>query len=572
MSSSNISLLAMAQIATLMISIAEALFFGYHLSINKWAEPIWEPFWVTVVEVTCYVIQLASNSYRFRLADGSLINVISPMAWMLACPVAMSFMMRISWPEVSHRVNIGLIMNLVAVLLLGMLSGMTANIPLKVTLFSLASVLYLVLCTFLLKGMFWSGTERPREAKNILLFFMGTWMLFPTVWLLGPNATGIWSYELTLTFFAFGDIFSKNIFTYIGFRYTQMILEGEGSDDEVKPVNATSTQMVLRADKVDFQPKSPIDPLMIARIIEHLEAGQTIRGTPESKLGQQQQRARSNSGSSLHKASSWDRLHPNGTAGAALHQQVQQQRALHAMSGQQQVSARPQQMFFPENFQLGNSMTGISKDTEQQVHFTITNSIVKTMASGTSVTHVAATNDVDASAIDFTVMRDDSGDVVFCDMFHEVDHAQFIDNSGQNGLMAPRLLSFLDDREKQAVGASTASSSSTASDTQAKLADARKWSMDHETKICMSQQCKSNPTGNGGAAFTTFLRRHHCRNCGGVYCDRCSQNKVPIVALRFTAPVRVCDSCHDSIKSTDNNSPMRINSNPTSPQNARVGA
>ena len=138
--------------------------------------------------------------------------------------------------------------------------------------------------------------------------------------------------------------------------------------------------------------------------------------------------------------------------------------------------------------------------------------------------------------------------------------------------MAPRLLSFLDDREKQAVGASTASSSSTASDTQAKLADARKWSMDHETKICMSQQCKSNPTGNGGAAFTTFLRRHHCRNCGGVYCDRCSQNKVPIVALRFTAPVCVCDSCHDSIKSTDNNSPMRINSNPTSPQNARVGA
>ena len=39
--------------------------------------PIWEPFWVTSVECLNYIIQLASNSYRFEMADGALINVTS---------------------------------------------------------------------------------------------------------------------------------------------------------------------------------------------------------------------------------------------------------------------------------------------------------------------------------------------------------------------------------------------------------------------------------------------------------------------------------------------------------------
>ena len=76
---------------------------------------------------------------------------------------------------------------------------------------------------------------------------------------------------------------------------------------------------------------------------------------------------------------------------------------------------------------------------------------------------------------------------------------------------------------------------------------ARKWITDSETKVCMSTICKSNTNGAGGATFSTFLRRHHCRNCGGVYCDKCSQNKVPILALRFIHPVRVCDTCHEAL-------------------------
>ena len=80
---------------------------------------------------------------------------------------------------------------------------------------------------------------------------------------------------------------------------------------------------------------------------------------------------------------------------------------------------------------------------------------------------------------------------------------------------------------------------------------ARKWITDNETRVCMSVKCKSNLNGVGGALFTTFLRRHHCRNCGGVYCDKCTSQKLPILALGFIQPVRVCDACFLRLKNLD---------------------
>ena len=80
---------------------------------------------------------------------------------------------------------------------------------------------------------------------------------------------------------------------------------------------------------------------------------------------------------------------------------------------------------------------------------------------------------------------------------------------------------------------------------------ARKWISDSETKICMAVKCKSTPPGAKGAMFTTFFRRHHCRNCGGVYCDKCTGKKMPILALGFIQPVRVCDACALRLKNLD---------------------
>eukprot|EP00249_Psilotum_nudum_P019172 c27126_g2_i1 orf=261-2309(-) len=46
-----------------------------------------------------------------------------------------------------------------------------------------------------------------------------------------------------------------------------------------------------------------------------------------------------------------------------------------------------------------------------------------------------------------------------------------------------------------------------------------------------------------GNEFGAFIRRHHCRNCGDVFCDKCTHGRIALTADDDTQPVRVCDSC-----------------------------
>lgn len=62
---------------------------------------------------------------------------------------------------------------------------------------------------------------------------------------------------------------------------------------------------------------------------------------------------------------------------------------------------------------------------------------------------------------------------------------------------------------------------------------ARQWVDDAETDLCMG--CRK--------AFTMRLRKHHCRNCGGIFCNACSSKSSAILQYGITRPVRVCDAC-----------------------------
>ncbi|VBB25250.1 unnamed protein product [Acanthocheilonema viteae] len=46
-----------------------------------------------------------------------------------------------------------------------------------------------------------------------------------------------------------------------------------------------------------------------------------------------------------------------------------------------------------------------------------------------------------------------------------------------------------------------------------------------------------------GAQFTLVRRRHHCRNCGRIFCSRCSANSLPLPELGYDRKVRVCNLC-----------------------------
>ncbi|KAK7494733.1 hypothetical protein BaRGS_00014131 [Batillaria attramentaria] len=59
------------------------------------------------------------------------------------------------------------------------------------------------------------------------------------------------------------------------------------------------------------------------------------------------------------------------------------------------------------------------------------------------------------------------------------------------------------------------------------------WIPDDQSTMCMS--CKT--------PFTFVRRRHHCRNCGKIFCGRCSSNAVSLPHFGHTKPVRVCNRC-----------------------------
>ncbi|XP_065773341.1 RUN and FYVE domain-containing protein 1 isoform X7 [Muntiacus reevesi] len=58
------------------------------------------------------------------------------------------------------------------------------------------------------------------------------------------------------------------------------------------------------------------------------------------------------------------------------------------------------------------------------------------------------------------------------------------------------------------------------------------WLKDDEATHC--KQCEKE--------FSISRRKHHCRNCGHIFCNTCSSNELALPS--YPRPVRVCDSCH----------------------------
>lgn len=66
-------------------------------------------------------------------------------------------------------------------------------------------------------------------------------------------------------------------------------------------------------------------------------------------------------------------------------------------------------------------------------------------------------------------------------------------------------------------------------------------------------------------SFNLIRRRHHCRNCGQIYCNNCSSHSVPLSHIGYNKPVRVCDRCFVALANplttlTTNESSSRVQS------------
>jgi len=89
---------------------------------------------------------------------------------------------------------------------------------------------------------------------------------------------------------------------------------------------------------------------------------------------------------------------------------------------------------------------------------------------------------------------------------------------------SPQLIESFNDKVVRSISAGGTSSASVC---------AHQWIPDKDILECMN--CKTS--------FTFFNRRHHCRNCGGIYCGSCTYKKITLLRFGFDSPVRVCDNC-----------------------------
>ncbi|XP_063171425.1 myotubularin-related protein 3 isoform X2 [Candoia aspera] len=64
-----------------------------------------------------------------------------------------------------------------------------------------------------------------------------------------------------------------------------------------------------------------------------------------------------------------------------------------------------------------------------------------------------------------------------------------------------------------------------------------RWLPDHLAAHCYS--CDS--------VFWLVSRKHHCRNCGNVFCSSCCNQKAPVPSQQLFEPSRVCKTCYSSL-------------------------
>lgn len=67
-----------------------------------------------------------------------------------------------------------------------------------------------------------------------------------------------------------------------------------------------------------------------------------------------------------------------------------------------------------------------------------------------------------------------------------------------------------------------------------------RWLPDHLAANCY----------NCDGKFWLASRKHHCRNCGNVFCSSCCNQKVPVPSQQLFEPSRVCKSCYSNLHSS----------------------
>ena len=82
------------------------------------------------------------------------------------------------------------------------------------------------------------------------------------------------------------------------------------------------------------------------------------------------------------------------------------------------------------------------------------------------------------------------------------------------------------------------------------------WTGFSEEMTCCCCASRFTWASTSGSEAQEARDRHNCRACGGLVCDPCSSNRVPIPDIGINLPSRVCDRCYHDMGSVLQNDAM----------------
>ncbi len=74
-----------------------------------------------------------------------------------------------------------------------------------------------------------------------------------------------------------------------------------------------------------------------------------------------------------------------------------------------------------------------------------------------------------------------------------------------------------------------------------------KWSAFDEDDTCCCCASRFTWASTSHSEAQEARDKHNCRSCGGLVCDPCARNRIPIPSIGLTVPVRVCDRCYNDM-------------------------
>jgi hypothetical protein len=214
------------------------------------------------MELIFYALSLALEIPPLKLSNGNEIVWIRYVSWMMTCPVLLCQISGLpahgDFDGQTIKKTVILMLANQAMILSGISAAFFDEIKYKLPLLCVSFGSFAVCITIVSQTALSAFMHYPGRAKQQLVIvvssFICGWVIFPVLYLLGPETSGAIDQEKSLIAHCIGDLLAKNFFGYVSYQLNWNVLPktiGEAENDETQgePYDLDKGQAVLDVEK-----------------------------------------------------------------------------------------------------------------------------------------------------------------------------------------------------------------------------------------------------------------------------------------------------------------------------------